>query len=659
MEADEGQKPQDIEAAHVAQKIRELVNSGEKIYDKHTKTERPCAYGDFAVLQRSYSNQHFLEKQLKLFGIPFRADRPAALWNDAPLNDLYALLKIIVHPADRIAYGTVLRSPLVRLSDGAFTVCMLHGGKVPFDEALDEKLPPDDLELHREGRKLYQELVEDSRSLSSADLLTKLWYEKGYRYETLWSASSQVYGDLYDIFFELARSMDKRGKGLGDFLDHLADLINKEEKSDDLDLPDEGIEGVRLMSIHKSKGLEFPVVFLFGCESPENTKSDTSLALYSERWGLSLNLPQAEEMPSGCKNYFSIAEKDEEKRKTEAELKRLLYVAMTRAESRLFATAVLRTRAEKEKKKFNAETFGGFDAPEYIKERLFQLGEQKMDSVHFLRLLLPALNGAGELPFTINTIYPYTQEQLRGLAARSAQNAAEPDVSMDEAVARAQVFYEQTPAFPQSPAVPLSINASSLHAPFQSTAPAPDEIDELLEKAGLAPEEFGTIVHSFIEGRYNGSGEKIPPHFLAKISESQLVPLNALTHSMTDSFFSSRLGRLSMSSPFRETEFPVLTAVKTPGTKAAAYTVTVSGKIDLLFDGGDALYIVDFKTDKVEDNRRHIAQLAIYERAVSDIFERPVRCWLFYLRSGRELELSGEVKKTSPEELVKFHENHQ
>jgi hypothetical protein len=65
--------------------------------------------------------------------------------------------------------------------------------------------------------------------------------------------------------------------------------------------------------------------------------------------------------------------------------------------------------------------------------------------------------------------------------------------------------------------------------------------------------------------------------------------------------------------------------------------------------------VVDFKTDRTIDNRRHEGQLAVYERAVADIFKKPVRCWLFYLRTGESFDLSGKIT-TSPEELLAIWE---
>jgi ATP-dependent helicase/nuclease subunit A len=116
---------------------------------------------------------------------------------------------------------------------------------------------------------------------------------------------------------------------------------------------------------------------------------------------------------------------------------------------------------------------------------------------------------------------------------------------------------------------------------------------------------------------------------------------------MADGFFNSDLGHLSLDAPCREPEFPILTLVQTGGK-----TIPVTGQIDLLFETEDTMYVVDFKTDRIEEPERHLAQLAVYARAVTDIFGKPARPWLFYLRSGNAVELSDRIGGVDIEALV-------
>ncbi|GHV88029.1 ATPase AAA [Spirochaetia bacterium] len=699
----------DLEAAYIAAQIRQMVDSGCQIQErgKDGIRLRPCTYRDFAVLQRSYSHQSALETQCKNFGIPFNADRPAGLFNDAPVNDLHAYLRLLVYPHDRIAYAALIRSPFMRLSDLTLSVCLLNGEEtegfqIPFDEKLEAQIPVEERERFAQARARYQTLSEEARTLPVTSLLTKLWYDEGYRYETLWSASSQIYGELFDLFFELARDTDRRGKSLADFLDYLEDLITQEERPDDLTIPAEEEGGVRIMSIHKSKGLEFPVVFVYCCGSSGRNETNNRAVYFSDKWGITINLPKAAELPGNSGNYFYNLQREEEAQKRTAELRRLLYVAMTRAESRLFLTVSLPEQTKTERDGNDGPVPDATENPrEFIQTRIIQLKEKKTDSntvSSFLDLLLPTLvSDEDEIPpYSIEAIPLYSRSELVALAAKQRREASDQGSvdllsvdqrpldlrsgtsarSMIEAANAAAAFYAQAETVPDPAPAVTAIPASSLHiatggesAPQPSavsttnavtaqpatvsggnitaSTPATPDIDRLLIKAGLESADFGTIVHAFLEGRFNNRKPVIPPKIQARLDDNSLAAIREAAQAMAEGFLNSDLGRLSLDASYREPEFPILTLVQTGDN-----TIPVTGQIDLLFESENSMYVVDFKTDRVEEPDRHLAQLAVYTRAITDIFNKPVRPWLFYLRSGSAVELSDRIGEVDIAALV-------
>jgi ATP-dependent helicase/nuclease subunit A len=615
---------EELEAVHIALKIREMIDSGHvlRIRERGEYIERPCRYSDFAVLQRSLNRQYSLERQFKDFGILYNADRPAGLFSDAPVNDLYSLLRLLVYPEDRIAYAAFLRSPFVRLDDSSLALCLLggrDGGEFrPFDQALDPVLSPEALEKYRRGRGLYTALCEDMRVLSVTELLSRLWYDEGYRYQTLWSAASQIYGELFDLFFELARRVDARGRTLADFIDYLEGFIGREERPDDLSINAEREPGVRIMSIHRSKGLEFPVVFVYCAASGERTARNDRAVYYSEQWGPALNLPQAEELPSDSGNYFFNLGRDRENSMITAELRRLLYVAMTRAECELFVTAAV----PKPSKKKNIHSF--------------------------LDLLLPVLEECRDPPYTIDPVTVYTRQTLGALRRRLVQSAEKDELSMEEAAAAAAAFYEKTPVMRTPRLAPLPVPASSLrhegYAEGESPPPErlPGGLDAFLEKTALPAADFGVIVHAFLDDFLSGREPRIPPPVLSRLDERDWPSASAMAGGMMKGFLDSPLGKLCLSAAYRKTEFPFLSAV-TVHDGGEDRIVPVSGKIDLLFEAEGMIHVVDFKTDRDERPENHFGQLAVYERAAGDIFGGRVKPWLFYLRSGTAADLSGRL----------------
>ncbi|MDR1932738.1 MAG: UvrD-helicase domain-containing protein [Spirochaetales bacterium] len=671
----------DLEAAFIVRRIKQMVDS--RLLIKRRKdsgvTLEPCGYTDFVILQRTYSHQHSLEKFCKDFGVPFSADKPAGLFTDAPINDVYMLLRLLAYPRDRLAYAAVIRSPFARLGDLSLAACMLDEGE-PFRAELAQGLPPAEQELYSETAARYRELAQAARTLSVSDLVTRLWYNEGCRYETLWSAPAQVYTELFDVLFKLAQDIDNRGKSLTDFLEYLQALATKEEKPDDQDIPCEGAAGVRIMSIHKSKGLEFPVVFICGGASGGSRRGNSDPIYFHEKWGVSLNLPQAEELPDPCGNFFYALQQDEERKKTEAELSRLLYVAMTRAESCLYFTASLpeQTREEKKLKDLSAMEY----SDELIRERLALLREKKIADRNkhegekyssFLDLLLPVLSSQdSRRPFTIEAVPLHTRGELRALAAPAGAEK-QTLVSMEAAAAGAAGLYEKARTIEPSAALPVSIPASSLHytedeyaqAEFdfsggdqadKAKPPAGEEsLEAILKKAKLEAADFGTIVHSFLETRISGRPAFIPPKMRARLEDEEAQAVRLAAEKMTQDFLDSDLGRLSLASGCRQTEFSILTMVKVRGADGKEKSAPVTGQIDLLFEADNFMHVVDFKTDSAQDPGRHIGQLAVYARAVSDIYGKPVRAWLFYLRTARAEELTRDLQKADIEKIAQTY----
>ena len=671
----EGIKSHDLEAAFIAEKIRDMVKGGEEIpkrTDKGIRWEK-CDWGDFAVLERAYTHQSSLEKYFREFAVPYNTDRPSGLFNEAPILDLRAYLRLLVYPEDRLAYAALIRSPFTRLSDRALAVCMLAGETEPFAWENESLIPEEERELYQSARERYRYFREASRTLPVTELITKLWYEEAYRYETLWTESAQVYENLFDLFFSLASESDSQGKSLAEFIEYLEDVINREEKPDDKDIPGEGESGVRIMTIHKSKGLEFPVVFIFGCASAGNSKGKVDLATYHEKFGLILDIPQAEELPFGG-NHFRDVFLEEEKAKDNAELKRLLYVAMTRAESRLFLTFTLAGQTQGEKKNWDSsrEEFN----EDVIRRRLRQLEESAEGKKEtFLKLLLKVLPDCPPSLCTLEVIPVLSRDDISRRARRDADGGEGDFKAMVQrtsvsaqrkAALAAAPFYAEAEVLPEGKARPLSIAASRLgksddeRAAFSQSERqsvqgplSSSPLDELLEKNGISAMDFGSLVHAILEScldtagldslsreREKGQPFLIPPGILAKLEdEKSRESITAFAEDLADNFLTSDLGKRCIASPRRESEFPVVTSAVIDGRPIA-----ITGKIDLLFIEENEVVVVDFKTDKTENPEEHYTQLAAYCQAAGDIFGKPASAWLYYLRSGNALNVTGEIR---------------
>jgi ATP-dependent helicase/nuclease subunit A len=596
------------EAFFIARKIKELKN------------EKAYSYGDFAILQKTYTNQRYLESWLRQFGVPYLSERPAGLFQDAPLNDISNLLRLAVYPGDKLSYAALLRSPLCRISDAGLAALLMQGYPkaetiLPFDPAREEVLSPADRENYRQGRELYEKLCADSQVKSNAELLSEIWYKAGYRYETLAARDGGNYASLYNLFYELARQADQRGDSLAGFVDFIEDFSTSgkyEDENVDLEVSGEEDESgaVKLLSIHKAKGLEWPVVFIYDGAHRSQAQRKDVMTFYDRENGLSINIAD--------ENFFFLQAKEQNEKEEEAELKRLLYVAMTRAEQELYFTATV------------PKTSSG-----KLKSFLSLLQEKGL------------LDGADDAPcFDTHPLKAMTRSEAlsSASAAQARQNAKGQTIFAREREAAA--CYKAAHVIEKAKPIMEIKNASALDKGIaDSAAPdnnAPDdELALLLKRADLSPAEFGTIVHSFIEARFINERPALPSEVESKIVMQYSRDIEEKALEMAGRFFASRLGMAAAAAKKRQVEFPLVYFDNSDGVKRI-----INGKVDLFFEQENEatheseICLVDYKTDRDINPDKHRTQLDIYSKALAAIYHKTVRPWLFYLRYGEERALS-------------------
>ncbi|MBQ5877448.1 MAG: hypothetical protein IIW71_06585, partial [Treponema sp.] len=320
-------------AFYIANKIKELHESGEK-------------FSSFAVLDKGRTDRHYLTRWLEKFQIPYKLDSTSKIFADAPVNDIYNFIKLCVYPSDLNAFSSFLCSPFAGLTEQSLEVVLgcsvditdSNFVFVPFDDTYDEiikqKLSADEWTKYDEAKQFYKEQHQLVLSRPITDTINSLWYDKGYRYETLLNTSVNLFSEQYDMLFEIARSVDEAGQGIGWFIDQLAVQKNKEISSlnnEDLDLDIQGVsypletqDAVQIMTIHKSKGLQFNHVFIYGCMGQPSPSSEGE-TFFDIDTGLSVKPKSAN------RNFFYLQQKELINQMELAEYRRLIYVAVTRA----------------------------------------------------------------------------------------------------------------------------------------------------------------------------------------------------------------------------------------------------------------------------------------------------------------------------------------
>ena len=479
------------EAVFVAAKIASLIRGG-------TKPE------DIAVLFRSYSRQDLYEKHLRLQGVPYSSETVTGFFSDAPVNDIYYFLRLIVYPQDMHAFAAVLASPFVRLKRKAVLACIESVRRMPhntlsvlFCEQAGGVLQGDDAVRFNAGLELYKR-IRAKNSQSCTDIIDELWYRQGYRYETLCRTDGALFAELYDYLYELARSADAGGKKLGGFVETLAELAVNQDKLQDIDIPLERSGSVRLMSIHKSKGLEFPIVFICSASSRGRGTVNTDKLYVDKDGGISFNFPPIHGIPECSKNIFFDSETEILKQKAEAELRRLLYVAFTRAEREVYVSASYALSKDAEKKLealLNEGAEYSNDDDFLLRCELEALFAQRSESAQdkenrvsvtapefcdpndtFFAFLLPVIvslcsdfkSRPHKLPFTLERIPLMSREDIFKLTDKKARKkTSENQKHTAESIAALKAVYEKIPGI-QTPVLQSLYRSPSQLSPASS-----------------------------------------------------------------------------------------------------------------------------------------------------------------------------------------------
>ncbi len=320
-----GESARSAEARLIARRIAALIDAG----------WRP---GDIAVLFRAMTDIKRYEQELVRLGIPFHVIKGRGFYDRQEIVDVLNLLRWLTDPSDALALAGVLRSPFCAVSDETL-LWLKEAGALGRPESWTEVEEISTVERAKlaDFRRLAERAALLMGRIPVADLIEELLVESGYDL-VLWATpqGTQARANLEKLI-DLARSRKGDIAYSPDlFLEEMELLIDQPIPETEAAVESEGTDSVQLMTIHQSKGLEFPVVILpdLGRRSPGNAGGME----VDEESGLVLRLyhPSGEAMESD--RWLKVREK--EQRLEREESVRLFYVAVTRAEQRLILSGV-------------------------------------------------------------------------------------------------------------------------------------------------------------------------------------------------------------------------------------------------------------------------------------------------------------------------------
>ena len=644
------------EARFVAKRIRRLLDEKYPVTDPDGSL-RPCRPEDIVILMRSPgSRTAAFAEALAERNIPCSFEESGDFFHTMEISVMVSFLEIIDNPHQDVPLISVLRSPVFGFSPDRLAEIR---GKTPGGDFYDAVAADGgaDCAAFLEG---LDRLRLAARDMSVHSLIWNIYNELNL----LGIFGAMDHGlERKENLIALSRHAEKFEsggyKGLFAFVTHLRQLLETDQAPVTKSASSSG--GVRLMSIHKSKGLEFPIVILADLDHAFSRQDFDTAVLVHPEMGLG---PRRVDLQRKIKypTLARLAMEEKLRRENLSEEQRILYVAMTRPKEKLIlvdsmyhAPGRLQKLAAMASCPVLPETvaagkcFGDWlllpllCRPEAASLRAY--AEAEVDTLY-----------TGDTsPWQV---FIHDSEEFRQRPWRTADGAEETaeEPPFDPALLRFTYPYEAEITVPAK-VTATQLKGRVLDEQIAENAARPTRLRPLTQPRfrqadrGLTPAERGIATHLALQ--YLELSDQDVEGQLARLQEARkLTPEQAAAVDVTavKRFLASPLAEEIRKAKKVEREFPftlLIGAEEVTGQTAAGDQILLQGVVDCFFETEEGLTVVDFKTDRVR-NREELAQraqhyrtqLETYSRALERVMEKPVtRSVLYFLHVGETVEM--------------------
>ena len=656
----------ELEARVIANRIHELVHpeTGQLIWDKTIGAKggyRRAAYRDMAVLLRSTSG--WSETFLSVFmseGIPAYAESRMGYFNTIEVETLLSILAVIDNPMQDIPLAAVLRSPVCGLQDEELALMAAVYKRVPepktergiygaWQYALsgnDEQIPVHS-RLYKVLKKLddqVQRLRIESTYRPIHELIYRVFQMTGYYdYVSAMPAGKTRQANL-DMLVEKAAAYEKTSyKGLFHFIRYIENLKKYNTDFGEASIIGEDDNTVRIMSIHKSKGLEFPIVFLSGMGKAFNKRDLYGRLLIDSDLGIGTDYLDLEQRLKGSTLKKNVLRRRMELDSLGEEL-RVLYVGMTRAKEKLIMTGTDRSLEKKKGKFAQVPLFAG-QIPYTI---LTTAGS-------YLDWILMS-TGSGGKAIKVREIAPWDLVGTELFWQLKQKISKDELLQFDTGPIRDEAYHNMLQSI------------TDYRYPWQDDTMLHTKmsVSELKKQEQLIDEEESVPFESWqpgSRGREGGSVRGSAYHRVLQLLDfsaigsrkdvadmiDHLVDIRRLNEEQSRyvnsaviwTFLQSDLGRRMKQAEtearlYKERQFVMGIPANQLNQGESGELVLLQGIIDAYMEEADGLTLVDYKTDRVADGdeqvliNRYRVQLKYYQRALEQITSKAVKQTLIY-----------------------------
>ncbi|WP_235560925.1 helicase-exonuclease AddAB subunit AddA [Bacillus sp. FJAT-28004] len=698
-------KAAQLEARWIAHQLRSLIDSGFQVYDGKRRENRPMQWRDVVILLRATQQwAPIIIEELQGSGIPAYAELSSGYFEATEVETMLSLLRVVDNPYQDIPLAAALRSPLFALNAEELARIRIQSAKSTYYDAVLQAAG--DLFLDDDTRRklsLFLDSLdrwrEEARQGSLANLLWEIYRETGY-YDFVGGlpGGTQRQANLRALHDRARQYEATSFRGLFRFLRFIERMRDSGGDLGTARALGEQEDVVRIMSIHKSKGLEFPVVFVAGLGKLFNQQDVRSAFLKHKELGFGPRfVDPALRISYPTLPYLAI--RRAMRKEMLAEEMRILYVALTRPKEKMFLVATVADAESKLRRWLSSVDVNGrmsdfrVAAARSFIDWLGPLAARQINDTQQADCNAPnwhagvvsaSLFGTEAAAATESTEQHdlEMEERLQAVTTLSLLEHVEVEEELRDrlewqyphleaaalaaktSVTEMKRLYSEV----QEEAVPLGeLNKQQSDTHLREAAEAPEASytfrlrrPAFMEEKSLTAAEKGSVNHLLMQ--LVSLTEEVDEPMLVQ-TLGQMIERKLLTAKQSEAidlpnvaaFFKSELGQRLLNAEWVRREVPfscMFPANRVYPNSDLDEPILIQGVIDCLFEDAQGVVLLDYKTDRiykqqwVEAAERHRFQLELYAEAIESVLGRKVNeCHVFFFDGGQTVQLDRTNKK--------------
>lgn len=627
-----GEETDTREAMQIAKLIRKKIDSKEQIKDGDEY--RDIRYSDFAILFRSMKNH--VDSYVKVFtdmSIPVQCDNSSNLFENNEIKLILSLLRTIDNPTKDISLLSTMMSPVYAFTADELAQIRIENKRKNFYFSVVNSQNEKVLNFLEDIKNLKKLSV----TMSVSNFIRYLVENKGIvAFINAMGNGEQRYQNILALI-SFAQKFDSGVNiGLTSFIRYIDKIIDTDKGIDSKSIVSGKDDAVTIMTVHHSKGLEFPICVLAGAARSYNTGELTENLLINTVYGFGLKVHNEERMYNIQSIPYSVI-KSKSANELMSENLRVLYVAMTRAKEQ-FITFISCQNIERKMQTLYSKLIAGEITPYAVKScksdadiiLLCSLFHQNAGQLRELAGCRLFANPADfDMSIDIDKSEGFEEDEIK------PEKAEYQEGTVKEIAEKLSYKYDYSPLSN----VTSKMTASSLDDSDTNFEYITSSKPAFMNKAEMTPAMRGTAMHTFMQFcNYNLAKDNLDKEIENIVSGGFITEEQgkSLDKKRLASFFNSPLAKRMFNSDKIYREIKVSTFLSANEVYGIDFDdkILVQGIADCVFEESGQLVLVDYKTDRVNDENelleRYKKQLTFYKYAIEKTLKMPVKEAMLY-----------------------------